>query len=275
VDGGYGQQDVQELARVLTGLGIDAGPAKPKADAQPLLLRRGLFEFNPARHDAQDKTLLGQRIAASGFGEVEQVADLLAAQPATARFISGKLAVYFLGEAPMPLVRRMSRAFLDSRGEIPAVLRVLFDSREFAGTLAPVCKDPVHYVVGALRLAYDGKRPTNMKPVVGWLNQLGEPLYGRVTPDGYPLAPAAWSSPGQLVKRFEIARAIGGGNAGLFDSEDGKPSVGTGFPMLSSRLFFEAIEPALSPATRHALDQAGTQQEWNTFLLASPEFMLR
>jgi uncharacterized protein (DUF1800 family) len=275
VEGGYGQQDVQELARVLTGLGVDPGPPRLKPDGQPLFLRRGLFEFNAARHDFLDKTLLGQRIPAAGFPEVEQVADLLAAQPATARFISRKLAAYFLGEPPPALVQRMSRTFLDSRGDIAAVLRTLFKAPECTGAASPVFKDPVHYVVGALRLAYDGKRPTNMKPVVNWLNQLGEPLYGRPTPDGYPLAPAAWSSPGQLVKRFEIARAIGGGNAGLFDSEDGQPAAGTGFPMLASRLFFEAIEPGLSPATRQALDQAGTQQEWNTFLLASPEFMQR
>lgn len=276
VDGGYGQQDVQELARVLTGLGVDATPGTPRlrADGQPFLLRRGLFEFNPTRHDFLDKTLLGTRIPAAGFPEVEQVADLLAAQPATARFICRKLALYFLGQEPSPaLAQELGRTFLRSRGDIAAVLRVLCGSREFTG--APAFKDPVHYVVGALRLAYDGKRPGNMKPVVNWLNQLGEPLYGHLTPDGYPILPAAWSSPAQVVKRFEIARTIGGGNAGLFDSEDGQPAAATGFPLLSSRLFYEAIEPALSPGTRQALDQAASQQEWNTFLLSSPEFMMR
>jgi hypothetical protein len=78
-----------------------------------------------------------------------------------------------------------------------------------------------------------------------------------------------------MAKRFEIARAIGSGNAGLFDGDGGKPGPGTGFPRPSNRLYFEAIEPLLSPSTLRALDRASSQQEWNTFLLASPEFMAR
>ncbi|MDR3672123.1 MAG: DUF1800 domain-containing protein [Holophaga sp.] len=277
VNGGYSQQDIQELARVLTGLGVHAGPDLPKLKPEwrPLYLRRGAFEFNPGRHDFGEKTVLGQRIPGEGFPEVERIADLLAAHPATARQVSRELAAYWLGEEPSgPLVERVARVFLKTGGDIPEVLRVVLESREFSASLGKTFKDPMHYVVFALRLAYDGKRPVNMKPVINWLSQLGEPLYGRVTPDGYPLAPSAWSSSGQLVKRFEIARAIGSGNAGLFDGDDGRPAVTTGFPQLASRLYFEAIEPALSLTTRQGLSQAGSQQEWNTFLLASPDLMM-
>jgi hypothetical protein len=112
--------------------------------------------------------------------------------------------------------------------------------------------------------------------VVNWLQQLGEPLYGRVTPDGYALTESAWTSSGQLVRRFEIARAIGAGNAGLFNTEEANmPGLVTGFPRLASRFFFDAIEPTLRPATRKALDEASSQLEWNTFLLASPDWMQR
>src|SRR5207245_3112843 len=83
-------------------------------------------------------------------------------------------------------------------------------------------KDPMQFVVSSLRLAYDGKVISNYLPVVGWLNQLGEPLYGRVTPDGYGLVETAWASSGQLVKRFEIASAIGSGRAGLVNTEDNR-----------------------------------------------------
>jgi len=150
----------------------------------------------------------------------------------------------------------------------------VFASREFTASLGRNFRDPMHYVMAALRLAYDGQRPLNMKPVLNWLNQMGEPLYGRVTPDGYPLAPQAWSSSGQLVKRFEIARALGSGNAGLFEAGDGQPATSTGFPRLASRMFYTTLEPTLSPATRQGLDSAGSQAEWNTYLLASPDFML-
>jgi len=96
-----------------------------------------------------------------------------------------------------------------------------------------------------------------------------------VTPDGYGLDEAAWASSGQLVKRFEIARAIGSGNAGLFNTDDNRPGPRTGFPMLSNRLFYEAIESTLGARTRVALAQTASQQEWNTVLLASPEWMQR
>jgi uncharacterized protein (DUF1800 family) len=130
----------------------------------------------------------------------------------------------------------------------------------------------VHYVVSALRLAYDARPIFNAHPLVNWLNALGEPLYGRQTPDGYPLTEAGWASSGQMSRRFEIARAIAAGSAGLFEPEDGSDPASTGFPQLSTRLYYDAIEPRLSASTRQALERATSQIEWNTFLLASPEF---
>jgi hypothetical protein len=124
-------------------------------------------------------------------------------------------------------------------------------------------------------MAYDGRTLTNYHPVTGWLQQLGEPLYGRVTPDGYPLTEEAWTSPGQMVRRFEIARAIGSGSAGLFNDDDNKPGPTVGFPMLTTRLFYEGIEPLLSAQTRGALRRTASQPEWNSVLLASPEWMSR
>jgi hypothetical protein len=77
------------------------------------------------------------------------------------------------------------------------------------------------------------------------------------------------------VRRFEIARAIGSGPAGLFSGDDGQPTQRRGFPMPNSRMFYDTIEGTLGPATRGALAQAGSQQEWNTVLLSSPEWMQR
>jgi uncharacterized protein (DUF1800 family) len=112
--------------------------------------------------------------------------------------------------------------------------------------------------------------------MIGWLQQLGEPLYGRVTPDGYALTEAAWTSSGQMVRRFEIARALGSSNAGLFNDEStNAPGPTTGFPLLTSRLFFDAIEPMLSSRTRDAMGRTSSQQEWNTILLSSPDWMQR
>ena len=78
-----------------------------------------------------------------------------------------------------------------------------------------------------------------------------------------------------MSRRFEIARTISSGNGGLFEPEDGSPPTTTGFPQLSGRLYFTAVEPFLSAQARTALDRASSQLEWNTFLLASPDFNYR
>jgi uncharacterized protein (DUF1800 family) len=276
VEGGYSQQDVQELARILTGVGVVGTPEPPKLkpEWQALYRRAGAFEFNPARHDFGAKMLLGKRIEGSGFAEVEQAVDLIVAQPACAQFVSRRLAMYFVADEPPPaLVARMARTFTRSGGDLRAVARTMFESREFTASLGGKFKDPMHFAIGSLRLAYDTRAITNTQPVVNWLNSLGEPLFGRATPDGYPLTQSAWASSGQMSKRFEIARAIGSGNAGLFQSGD--PGVAAGFPQLASRLYFDAIEPRLSAQTRAGLERAASQTEWNTLLLASPELNYR
>ena len=274
VGGGYSQRDVQELARVLTGVGVNAGEApKLKPEMQRFYLRSGAFEFNPARHDFGAKTLLGHPIAGQGFGEVEYAVGLIVSRPACARFVSRQLALYFVADEPAPaLVERMAQTFMHTDGDIAAVLHEMFMSREITAALGGKFKDPTRYVVSAIRFAYDGRPISNTRPVLNWLNGLGEAPYGRQTPDGYPLTELGWASAGQMSRRFEIARAIGAGNAGLFDPEEGAAAGAAGFPQLSNRLYFQAVEPFLAAHTREALNRANSQQEWNTFLLSSPEF---
>jgi uncharacterized protein (DUF1800 family) len=274
VGGGYSQQDVQELARVLTGVGINVGDQpKLKPELQRMYVRSGAFEFNPARHDLGPKTLLGRQVKGRGFGEVEDAVGLIVSQPACARFVSRQLAIYFVADnPPAALIERMAQTFMRTDGDIGAVLHSLFMSREFDAALGAKFKDPTRYIVSAIRFAYDGKPISNTRPVLNWLNGLGEAPYGRATPDGYPLTELAWASSGQMSRRFEIARAIGAGNAGLFNPEDGAAASAAGFPQLSNRLYFEAVEPFLAARTIDALNRANSQQEWNAFLLSSPEF---
>jgi uncharacterized protein (DUF1800 family) len=274
VDAGYTQQDVQQLALVLTGVGVNAGnPPRLRPEWQSLYRRSGAFEFNPARHDFSRKMLLGHAIEGKGFREVEDAVTVIVHQPACARFISRQIAGYFVADnPPPPLVERMARTFARTDGDIAAVLRTMFLAREFNAALGGKFKDPKRFVVSAVRIAYDGRPINNMRPLLAWLNGLGETPYGRQTPDGYPQTELNWASSGQMSRRFEIARSIGSGNAGLFDTEDGGASMAGGFPQLSNRLYFEAIEPFLAARTKAALDRANSPQEWNTFLLSSPDF---
>jgi uncharacterized protein (DUF1800 family) len=288
VDAGYTQRDVQELARVLTGVGVNLKErARPlHGERAALYLRDGLFEFNPARHDFGDKQVLGQTVAGRGWAEVEQVLDLLARHPACARFVCRKLAVYFVADNPPDsLLQRLTQTWAAHDGHLGAVMRALIESPEFTATLpgpgrpnAGKFKDPVHYALSAVRLTYDDKLILNAMPIVNALNRMGQGLYNHQTPDGYPLTESSWASAGQMNTRFEIARMLGSGNVGLFKPEaDGAMAAAErpAFPQLASALYYQSIEPTLGAATRQALDQARSPQEWNTYLLSSPEFMLR
>jgi uncharacterized protein (DUF1800 family) len=167
----------------------------------------------------------------------------------------------------------MARSFRDSDGDIARVLRTLFDTPEF--WRARKFKDPMRYVLSAVRLAYDDRPILNTGPILGWLHRMGEPLYGRPTPDGYPMDAASWSSAGQMATRFEIAKAIGSGNAGLFRGDAPGARDEPALPQRAAQLHAGWREGTLGAATRTALAQATSRQEWNMFLLSSPEFMER
>ncbi len=276
--GGDAQSDVQELARILTGFGVNMGPDMPnvRPNLRDQYQRDGLFEFNPNRHDYGDKVFLGHAIAGRGAAELDEALDLLARHPSTARFVSRKLAVFLCADEPSPaLVERMAAAFSASDGDIAATLRAMFASREFQQSLGGKFKDPLHYVVSAVRLAYGDKVILNAGPMINWLNRMGEPLYGRATPDGYPMTRTEWASAGQLATRFEIARSIGFNNAGLFKRDGPAPAEQPAFPQLANALYYESLQKTLGEPTREALDRAASAQEWNMLLLSSPEFMNR
>jgi uncharacterized protein (DUF1800 family) len=122
VNAGYTQNDVQEMVRVLTGVGVALNPREPRLrpNLQARYVRHDGFEFNPARHDFGDKVLLGHTIRGSGFDEVRQAVDLLVAQPACAHFISGELATYFVSDnPPAALVDAMADTFQRSARRYP------------------------------------------------------------------------------------------------------------------------------------------------------------
>jgi uncharacterized protein (DUF1800 family) len=268
VGSGYTQQDVQELARILTGVGVNLNPRR--ADFGPATL----VEFNPKRHDFGDKTFLGHAIKGSGLEEVAQAIDLISHQPVTAHYISTKLAQYFCCDAPSPaLVDAMAATFLKSDGDISDVLRTLFASPEFTASLGHKFKDPMHWTVSALRASFGDRVIANPQPMLNWLNRMGEPLFGHETPDGYALTEAAWTGPGQMATRFEIARQIGAGAPQLFKSDDGMPPPREPPPVLEQTSYYQSL--ALPAATKAAITQGATQADRNMLFLSSPDFMRR
>jgi uncharacterized protein (DUF1800 family) len=253
VDAGYTQEDVQELARVLTGVGITFGDNAPRVrrELQGFYVREGMFEFNPNRHDFGPKRLLGEPITTRGLAELDEALDRLARHPAAARFICRKLAIFWMSDdPPQTVIDAMVRTFRASDGRIGDVLRTLFNEPAF--WRARKFKDPMRFVVSAVRMAWNDRVPADIAPVHAWLQRMGEVPYAHPSPEGFPLVASGWNSSGQLATRFEIARTIGSLAPGSLDRAWRTASLG--------------------PSTREALAQAKSAQEWNTFFLASPEF---
>jgi len=285
VDGGYTQADVQALARILTGAGIDLS-SRPNGTYGDFY-KEGMFAFNPNRHDAGPKVFLGQSFPGSrNFAEIERAVDLLCAHPSTARFISHKLAVYFLADdPPQALVDHMAATFRDTDGDIAATLATLFSSREFSDPayMGKKFRDPVQYVYSAVRLLYPGQVLRNYRPLAGALAQLGEPVYGHQTPDGYGMKERDWASSDQLEKRFELARGLVGGRARLFVTKD-EIDAGVDPARLAQardahpvdRAAIEPlVAPLFSPCTKDTLAKAANAEEWAALALSAPEFMYR
>jgi len=285
VHGGYTQSDVQALARILTGAGIDLStrPNGTFGDS----FKQGLFAFYPDRHDSGPKTFLAHDFPGDrGFSEIERAIDILCRHPSTARFISRKLAVYLLSDdPPQGLLDRMAETFSRTDGDIAATLRTLFTSREFSDPAyaGRKFKDPLQYVYSSIRLLYPEAVLRNYRPLAGALQQLGEPVYSRPTPDGYGMLERDWASSDQLEKRFEIARGFAGGRGRLFVTKEAIDAGIDPSQLAKARdahpIDRAAIEPLvaplLSPRTKDTLAIASSPEEWATLLLLAPEFMYR
>jgi uncharacterized protein (DUF1800 family) len=278
VGSGYTQKDVQELALILTGVGVNLSgkPPNVRPDLRGQYRAGNLFEFNPNRHDYGDKLFLGTPIKGEGFKEVAEAIAILSAEPATAHHISMQLAQFFCCDTPPDsLVDAMTATFRSSDGDISAVLQTMFAAPEFRASLGRKFKDPIHYAVSAFRAAYGDTVILNAQPLLTWLNRMSEPLYGHETPDGYAATEAAWSGPGEMEMRFEIARQIGLGHSGLFKLPDDTAKELAPPPDVRETRYYQAIASDLGPATSSALAQAKSPTDWNMLFLSSPEFMHR
>ncbi len=200
VDGGYNQSDVIALARILTGWGLRPGQQANDSDG---------FYFNAKQHDFSDKVFLGKTIKGAGISEGEAALDILARHPATAHHISYQLAQYFVADQPpKSLVDTLTKKFLETDGDIREVLNTLFHSQEFwdTKTYNAKFKTPLQYIISSVR-ATDLK-VNNFRPLYGFLDQLGMPLYGCQTPDGYKNTQDAWLNPDAMTRRSEFCDRI-------------------------------------------------------------------
>jgi uncharacterized protein (DUF1800 family) len=197
VNGGYTQADVIQAARILTGWTVD----RPQ--------RGGGFKFDPNRHEPGDKKVLGKKFKDGGEREGRDLLHMLATRPATAQFISRKLAIRFVSDdPPKPLVDRMAKSYMSSGGDISAVLKTMFKSPEFwqPALYRAKVKTPIEFVVSAARAS--NVDLANMQPITNALREMGMPLYGAIPPTGYKWEASDWVSTGALVNRMNFALSL-------------------------------------------------------------------
>jgi len=254
-DGGYTQDDVVALSRILTGWSLVRPNALPEKGSG--------FRFYPARHDNGGKHFLGHDIAGNGEAEGEAALDLLAKSPATARHLAAKLAQYFVADQPpSALVDRLAARFIETDGDIKSVLQALFASREFRESSAAKYKSPYRFVLSAARAA--GVTGDNPKPLLGAMARLGQPLYRCATPDGYRDSEAAWLSPDASLLRVNFATALAGG----------KLPIAEGAEPVGAASLLATLGSGLSGKTRAAVAKAPAELQ-AALMLGSPDFMRR
>lgn len=197
IHGGYTQNDVRELAKILSGWTISA----KSADG---------FQFALRSHESGPKTLLGHPIPSSpkyiGEGEGEQAIRLLARHPATAQRIAQRLAAYFVADTPPPaLVQHLAEVFLNSDGDIYQVMKALIRSPAFWNAEQRLYRTPYDFVCGSLTVMQAGHDRAKWLQGLGYTAAAGQPLQNWPTPDGYAFNAATWLTPEALTRRIDFA----------------------------------------------------------------------
>jgi uncharacterized protein (DUF1800 family) len=260
VDGGYTQRDVQEVARAFTGWTIE----RPRLG--------GGFRFEPRLHDDGEKSVLGHRIkAGGGESDGEQVLDILARHPSTARFIATKLVRRFVSDTPPPsLVERAAKRFHDTNGDIREVVRTIVTSPEMFAPAAyrAKVKTPFEFIVSAVR-ATDAD-VSSAQALAAAVRDLGMPLYLCQPPTGYGDRADAWVNTGALLNRMNFAVALTGNRVRGVRLPGNAVNADAG--LARDALVGGVLAGDLSPATAATIARAEQAPQAIALVLGSPEF---
>ncbi len=207
----YSETDVLGVAKVLSGWTIewDEGPSKYGFRWGHWLHSREAVSIlggawrRPARPNWGDYDVHGK-------GDAESLLRFLARHPSTARHLSNKLARRFVrDDPPRALVDRLASVYVANDTAIAPVLRALLTSPEFAASAGAKVKRPVDWLYSAMRCTRAQVPSDPMGASATTLRQatrmLGQPLFERPSPDGWPDRAAVWSSSQGLLRRWEGA----------------------------------------------------------------------
>ncbi len=251
VNGGYSQDDVTSLARIITGWTY--------AGRQGQLGAPGTFVFNANAHQPGAHRVMGKTYEANGVAQGEAVLADLARHPSTAKFIAAKFARHFVADDPPPaLVARLADVFSKTDGDLKAMSMALVDSDEAWKTPLTKIRSPYEFLMAIGRLL--GRIPEDPARYLGGLNVLGQPLWSPAGPNGFPDSNAAWAAPEGMKLRLDISAQVASRLADSIDPRD---------------LLELAAADAASPETRRTVERAETRQQALALLLMSPEFQRR
>jgi uncharacterized protein (DUF1800 family) len=251
VGGGYTQDDVTSLARIITGWTFTG--------RQGQLGVPGSFVFNANAHQPGTQRLLGKIYEDDGVAQGEAALADIARHPSTAKFIAAKFARHFVADdPPSALVARLQDVFRKSDGDLRALTTALLDSDEAWQAPLTKLRSPYEFLVAAGRLL--AQIPEDPTRYLGGLNVLGQPLWSPAGPNGFPDSNAAWAAPEGVKLRLDISAQIASRLAANVDPRD---------------LLQLAAADAASPETRRTIELAESRQQALALLLMSPEFQRR
>jgi uncharacterized protein (DUF1800 family) len=251
VGGGYSQDDVTSLARIITGWTY--------AGRQGQLGEPGSFVFNANAHQPGAQRLLGKVYENNGLAQGEAALADIARHPSTAKFIATKFARHFVADDPPPaLVARLQEVFRRSDGDLKALAVALLDSHQAWQAPLTKLRSPYEFLVATDRLL--ARIPEDPGRHLGSLNLLGQPLWSPAGPNGFPDTNAAWAAPEGMKLRLDVAAQVASRLADSLDPRD---------------LLELVAADAASPETRRTIERAESRQQALALLLMSPEFQRR
>ena len=251
VGGGYTQEDVTSLARIITGWTF--------AGRQGQLGPPGSFVFNANAHQPGPQMLLGKTYEPAGLAQGEAALADIARHPSTANFVATKFVRHFVADDPPPaLVARLRDVFIKTDGDLKALAAALVDSDEAWKAPLTKMRSPYDFVVASGRLL--ARVPEDPGGYLNNLNLLGQPLWSPAGPNGFPDTSAAWAAPEGMKLRLDIAAQMGARLGNNIDPLD---------------LLEFAAADAASVETRKTIERAESRQQALALLLMSPEMQRR
>jgi uncharacterized protein (DUF1800 family) len=245
----YTQNDVTNLAKVLTGWTIIPPESNPDHGSE--------FTFFRRLHEPGSQTVIGNVYHDSGVEQGRAVLADLARHPATAKHLSTKLARHFIADEPPPvLVDHLARRFLDTDGNLWELAKAIVTAPEAWNAPRLKLKRPGKWMMAALRAA--GVAPSDVQPLIQAHNLLGEQLWRPPAPKGFDDSSAVWMT--GLASRLDVASQL---------------AARVAASTVPDATLETALGPLASMDTRQALARAASRPQALTLLFMAPEFQRR